>query len=380
MRKKRLLLLAMAAVFPVMIVAQKKPNVLRTTDAAFFKTEEARRIGEQVLAYQRITGGWPKNIDMVAPLSSQGLARVRQDFNRRDDSTTDNNATNMQMCFLARLYQSTGDARYRDAFHRGVAYLLSGQYPNGGWPQFWPEMRDYQIHITFNDNAMVNTMNLLRDVATQAEPFGGKLTDKKLRKQAKSAFDKGVECILKCQIRVDGEPTVWCQQHDRESLAPAPARSYELPSFVSQESAGIVKLLMSIPHPTEAIKQSVRGAMKWFDTYKLTGLRVVRTFQTDSTERNTYLVKDENAEPIWSRFYDLEKCEPFLCDRDGIPRHRLDEIGPERRNGYAWFDDRARELYPLYEAWAAQNDPENALRLDYRSPGANERGLFKVDY
>lgn len=51
--------------------AQQMPrrNPLRETNSEFFKTEEARRIGDQVLAYQRCTGGWPKNIDMTRKMS-----------------------------------------------------------------------------------------------------------------------------------------------------------------------------------------------------------------------------------------------------------------------------------------------------------------------
>ena len=81
-----------------------------------------------------------------------------KDKSRRDDSTIDNNATTAQMIFLARLYRQTKDIRYRDAFLQGVEYLLSGQYENGGWPQFWPGPRGYQVHITFNDDAIVNTL------------------------------------------------------------------------------------------------------------------------------------------------------------------------------------------------------------------------------
>ena len=33
-------------------------------------------------------------------------------------------------------WPATKDIRYRDAFLQGVEYLLSGQYENGGWPQF----------------------------------------------------------------------------------------------------------------------------------------------------------------------------------------------------------------------------------------------------
>ena len=40
-------------------------------DDDFFKTEEAQRIGDNVLLYQQITGGWPKNIYMPAELTEQ---------------------------------------------------------------------------------------------------------------------------------------------------------------------------------------------------------------------------------------------------------------------------------------------------------------------
>ena len=64
----------------------------------FYKTAEARRIGDQVLLYQRVTGGWPKNINMSRPLSDEERSEVLGDKQRRDDSTTDNGATSMQRC------------------------------------------------------------------------------------------------------------------------------------------------------------------------------------------------------------------------------------------------------------------------------------------
>lgn len=85
--------------------AQRRYNAMKETKKEFFKTEQARLIGDQILDYQRVTGGWP---------------------------------------------------------------------------QFWPGMRGYQVHITFNDDAMVNTMEMLRDIYLQKAPFDGKLTDKAL--------------------------------------------------------------------------------------------------------------------------------------------------------------------------------------------------------
>lgn len=335
---------------------QSFKGIMRETSPTFFQTKEACRIGDQILLYQRVTGGWPKNIDMAKPLSDEERAQVMADKQKRDDSTTDNGATNMQLTYLARLYQATGEQRYRDAFRNGIDYLLSGQYENGGWPQFWPNPQGYQVHITYNDDAMVNTMNMLREVAEQREPYQGDITDKQQRNRAKKAFDKGIECILVTQIVTDGQPTVWCQQHDKDTYLPTSARSYELASYCSAESANILRLLMSLPNPDERVKKAIHGAMRWFDKYKLTGLRLCRNGAWNSPDRDTWLEEDPTAPPLWARYYDLERCEPFVCDRDGVPRRRLDQIGSERRNGYAWYSDNPRSLFAEYEQWAIKNN------------------------
>lgn len=139
-------------------------------------------------------------------------------------------------------------------------------------------------------------------------------------------------------------------------------------------------MLMEIPNPSEEIKRAIRGAMQWFDTYKLTGLKVVRKGEFGSPFRTTELVKDPDATtPLWARYYDLEHCEPFVCDRDGVPRRHLWEIGTERRNGYSWYSDRTAFIYPLYEKWADKYDTVNKLNLSLNSPGANERGLINMN-
>ena len=360
-----------------LMVQQSSVNPIRETSPTFFQTTEARRIGDQILLYQRVTGGWPKNIDMARPLSDKEREVVLTDKQKLDDSTIDNGATYTQMIFLARLYQQTKDQRYREAFRKGVGYLLSGQYANGGWPQFWPKKRDYQIHITYNDDAMVNTMTLLRDMVAQKEPYQGDLTDKRMRQDMQTAFDKGVECILATQIVTNGELTVWCQQHDRETLLPVPARAYELPSYCSQESAAITRLLMELPDPDERVKRAVHAAMRWFDKYKLTGYRYVRQGEKGSPLQDRRLEKDSTAGPLWSRYYDLELCEPYVCDRDGVPRRHLEQIGSERRNGYGWYGERPASLYPIYDAWADKFDPAHKVAISLSTKGANENGTIE---
>lgn len=368
--------LCLLAMLPAQLSAQggRMRNPLQRTDEAFFKTEEARRVGDQILLWQRNTGGWPKNIDMARPLSESERAAVLADKTRIDDSTIDNNATYMQMLYLARLYRGTGDKKYKEAFGKGLEYLMSGQYENGGWPQFWPvQANGYAVNITFNDDAMANTLRLFRDIADEAEPFTGDLTGKAVKKKLRKAFDKGIECILACQIFVDGKPTVWCQQHDPVTLAPAHARAYELPSYCSSESVGLVELLMDLPDPSDRVKQAVHGAMKWFDTYKLTGVRYVRDVE------HSRLEEDPGATvPVWARFYDLEYCEPYVCDRDGLPRRHLEQIGRERRNGYGWYNSRAAGIYEKYGAWADKWDPAGKVAVSLTTKGANEKGLIQM--
>ena len=361
-------------------VAQRSSRAwMREQSPEFFQSDEGRRVGDQILLFQRVTGGWPKNVDMASRLTDRQREQVLRDKSRRDDSTIDNGATTTQMRFLASLYQETHEERYREGFRLALDYLLVGQCDHGGWPQFWPDPKGYQTAITFNDDAIVHILELFDRIKNSKAPYGGDLVEPATRKVVAEAFDRGVECILRTQIVHEGELTVWCQQHDPESFLPTSARAYELPSFSSSESAGIVRFLMSLPKPDKRVKRAVHAAMKWFDTYKLTGLRVVRTGWRPGEKRDAKLVADPNAKtPIWGRFYDFEYCEPYVCDRDGIPRRRLEEIGLERRTGYSWYNSSAAALYPLYEEWAAKHDPKNKVQIDLSTKGANENGLIEL--
>lgn len=355
MRKLFILTVALTAFATGFAAPKNWKATLRETDPEFYKTDRARMIGDNLLLFQRETGGWQKNTDMTYELTPAQRDSIAADKSRRDDSTIDNDATTIQMNFLARLYMATGENRFSEGFNRALDFLLSGQYENGGWPQFWPDNEGYQVHITYNDDAIANILKLFDDILNGREPYQGALVDEAMRTRLRNSFNRGIECILDTQIMVDNEPTVWCQQHDHITYAPAPARSYELPSFCSQESAAIVEVLMSIPNPDQRVRRAIHGAMKWFEDYKLEGVALERTGRRGDPEYDVRLVEKPGAEPLWARFYDLENCRPFVCDRDGVPRERLDQIGSERRHGYSWYNNRPASLFPLYEAWKATN-------------------------
>jgi PelA/Pel-15E family pectate lyase len=64
------------------------------------------------------------------------------------------------------------------------------------------------------------------------------------------------------------------------------------------------------------------------------------------------VVQDAAAPPIWARFYEIGTNRPIFCDRDGVAKHSLGEIGYERRNGYAWLGYWPRALLEQdYPAW-----------------------------
>ena len=145
-------------------------NLAPKLEDDFFTTAEAARIGDNLLLYQQVTGGWPKNIYMPAELTKKERDKVIAAKNDVNESTIDNKATTTEIRYLSRLYLATGKEKYRDAAIEGIRYLLKAQYPNGGWPQFWPRSKGYYTHITYNDNAMINVMKLLRDAATGCPP------------------------------------------------------------------------------------------------------------------------------------------------------------------------------------------------------------------
>lgn len=318
----------------------------------WYGSGEARKVADSVLKYQTMIGGWAKN-------SGFHNGGVKQDEWARIQSsgigaTFDNGATITELRFLAKIYSSIMDERYKQAFLKGLNYIFISQYDNGGWPQFFPVRKGHSVaysgHITYNDNAMVNTMEFLKEVYSDDEEFSRLQISCELKAEARKAFDKGIQCILKTQIIVDDRPTVWCAQHDEKTLAPANARSYELASFSGSESVGITELLMNIDNPSQEIIAAVDGAIEWFDNHRIKGIKV-ETIVNEDGEKDRVVVEDASAPDLWARFYDLETGRPFFCSRDGIKRNSLAEISYNRRNGYSWYTNAPEKILRKYTEW-----------------------------
>lgn len=355
-------LVAGLAAVPLPAAAQSV-SVAKLTDQPdeWFKGE-GRRIVDNIVTWQNANGGWWKGYDATQPRPDQSSGgKDGKDVPKEDGkstwettSTFDNSATHSELRILARAYRVLKDEKYKQAFDRGMKFIFDAQYPNGGWPQRFPLQDNYGRHITFNDEAMTDVMRLLKDVAEGKEDFAW--VDSQMRQRAAGAFDKGLECILDAQIKVNGKLTVWCAQHDAQTLEPVQARSYELPSLSGGESASIVLLLMDIENPSERVKQAVQAAVQWYEDSKLTGIREVRKPDPRSPKGfDVEVVQDPSAPPLWARFYDLETGKPFFSGRDGVKKSSLAEVEFERRSTYAWLRPWGEKVLKAYPKWARKH-------------------------
>jgi pectinesterase len=330
-------------------------EIIFKKETSWFASQEAKDIAENVLLYQRNIGGWPKNIQMQNKLSDNEKQSLLALKTNEEDITTDNGATIQEMRFLSKMYKQVPDERYKTAFLKGIDYLLEAQYDNGGWPQFYPLMKGYYTHITYNDDSMVNILNLFKEIKNNTNVYSIQPSEEIINK-IEVAFNKGVDCILKTQYKQNGVLTVWCAQHDEFTFKPAKARAYELSSLSGKESAQIVLLLMSIDNPSKDIIEAVYSAVAWFERVKILGIRQEWVFDEQTRKRNKIIIEDKNAPVIWARFMELEDNTPFFSDRDGIKKYTLAEIGDERRNGYAWYTNEPQKVLDTFPEWKTKHD------------------------
>ena len=288
-------------------------------DSSWWKSSEATALADEMIAYQLSDGGWRKDMKTATTGS----------WNK---STIDNNATWGQIRFLASVYNATGTQKYKTACLKGLDLLINGQYSNGGWPQVFNDAGTYHAHITYNDSAMVQVLKIMLEVSQKSGAFSW--VDSSYQSKAENAVNKGINCILNTQIKINGTLTAWGQQHDEYTLAPAAARAYELPSVCTSESAGVVDFLRSLPDSKKSadVIRSINAAVRWFDSVKIENKKW--DWNSDKSDK---VLTTSSGSTIWARFYDLTYSKPLFADRDGKAYTDVTQISQERRTGYSWY-------------------------------------------
>ncbi len=329
-----------------------------STEKPQYKSDDIINIADNILLFQKENGGWAKNYDMLAILTEDQKDTVLQ-HKSDTDACFDNGTTWGQLNYLAKVYQQSKIEKYKIAYIKGIEYLLNAQYPNGGFPQYYPDTTGYAKHITYNDGAMIGVMKILKAIVDGDSVYC--IVSEQLLEKVKKAYNAGVECILKTQISNNGKMTAWCQQYDENTLLPINARTFEPAAICNEESAEIVEFLMSIENPSEQIINAIDNAVNWFEESKIEGIRV-QTIQAD-TVRYKYstmttdriIEKDVNAPTIWARYYDLNTLKPIFCNRDGHIVNSFEEVDRERRAGYGWYTYSPTEVLEKYKNWKITN-------------------------
>lgn len=327
-----------------------------------FDVDQVREIADNLLKFQNPDGGWPKNIDWLGKLDYDEVWKRLSNFEKK--STCDNRNTYTQIEYLSKVYTETDEEKYRNAAVRGLDFILSTQNESGGW-------RGADVDaITFNDELMTGIMNLLLDI-TEGRTYYDWM-DKDLMFRIEESLRKAVDVTLNCQIVANGKKTGWCQQHDHKTLLPVKARSYELPSIASMETTSVVEFLMRFNLPDHNIIEAINSAVAWMEESKISGIRLERIKVDDRDINESYkrydvkVVEDEDAPPIWARYYEIETNSPFFCNRDGVKVYKLDEVDQERRIGYAWYgywpEDLIDSKYPKWLERISKDESSNFLK------------------
>ncbi|MCL1866491.1 MAG: pectate lyase [Oscillospiraceae bacterium] len=296
---------------------------------SWFSTSEAITLADDIIKFQKPDGGWKKDMDG----SDSGVW---------GNSTIDNNTTWTQIIILSRVYKATGTAKYRDAADKGLDLFFNGQYPSGGWPLVFGNITSYHRAITYNDDAMMGVMRIIRDVKNKSGHFDW--VDSARVAKAKIAYDKGIECILNTQIKSsDGTLTAWGQQHDPVTFVPVKGREFEPAAIVTSESVNVVQFLRQhgLENPSREVAIAVNSAINWFKATEIKG------YQWVTQGDDKALVANSSATQLWSRFYEIGTNIPVFGDRDGKVYYDVKQISLERRVGYSWYGNWGRNVTNL---------------------------------
>ncbi|WP_415325597.1 pectate lyase [Chryseobacterium sp. MMS23-Vi53] len=332
----------------------KTSVVVMSFASALFSAQVKDTLAEKILLYQLPNGGWGKQLEDKSvvnynlPLTKDLLKKVKATGD--DHATIDNNATSREINALIKAYSTTKNPEYLKSAEKGISYLLLMQYKNGGFPQYYPNTGLYRKQVTYNDNAMINALTVLYNVAEGKNDFD--VVDAKLKEKSKDAVKRGIDCILKTQVLQKGIPAIWGDQYNEVTLQPDKARAFEPISLATAESVGIVRFLMLQP-VTPEIEKSIKSAVNWFQQNKIEG------YSYNVSKVNGKAVRtlaEEKGSVIWARFYDINNNKPLFGDRDGSVKYNYNEVSEERRNGYSWFGDFADKLINKeFPKWAEKN-------------------------
>ncbi|MBO5177834.1 MAG: pectate lyase [Lachnospiraceae bacterium] len=321
--------------------------VIPKSASNFSNLKSAVTLADNYITWQMDHGGWDKAIDGKTAWTEGKKKNAGSGWTGKNGEligTIDNDATYTQIRHIAAVYREVPEAKYQESVLKGLDFLFKLQYESGGFAQVYPKRGNYSDNATFNDNAMINVLYTLEDALYGRYPFDSDIIPADYKAKLQDSIDRAVDFILKSQITSQGKLTAWCAQHDPVTYQPVNARAYELASISGSESVPVIQFLMN-QEQTPEIKTAVEAAIQWFKDSEVKDTEYIR-----KASDGVYF-KENAGHRTWYRFYEIDTNLPIFCDRDGIMKHDILEIGTERRHGYAWAGNWGKKLLDAYDKY-----------------------------
>lgn len=233
--------------------------------------DAAMKTADALIKGQLPSGGWNYVIDTAGEESlkrwyatyGRNAWRMEEFHHYYGNGTFDDAGTAEATQFLLRLHlEKKKDKRIRLALDKALGFILAAQYPNGGWPQRFPLVKDGGVHgrpdytgyITFNDDVAGENLEVLI-FAYQT------LGDKKLL----DPIRRGMDIFIATQ-QPQPQPG-WGLQHRVTDLKPAGARTYEPEAFATHTTANNIKQMLNFYRLTGDARYLARvpEALDWLD-------------------------------------------------------------------------------------------------------------------
>ncbi|MCL2399909.1 MAG: hypothetical protein FWC91_09245 [Defluviitaleaceae bacterium] len=299
--------------------------------ASWYSSAHARLIADNLLVMQRNNGGWPRGTgqggtNFPTNLAAMTSSEIQHHNGNRNliDSYFGRGITTNETRYLFRMYEATGDIRYRDAARRGFNAILNAQYSNGGWPYYVTDRSLYRSAISFKDNAIPYIMHLLRDISNGVFPSISTAD----RNRARTAFDNGLNAILNLQIWYDANNRhlgrnwssnarmgAWAANSHNTNMNPRWARQFEPPSIGVWETVRILDFLMTIDNPNDRVRRAISGGVIFIERAEIFG------YTHPTVSGNRVLQRSSGARGLWPRFLCVETLIPLFYDRQTPNAH-----------------------------------------------------------
>ncbi len=269
-----------------------------TGDQTFLKY--AQRVADVLVYGQHPSGGWHYLIDFDMPGIRKFYDEVaskcwgwEEYYHYYGNCTFDDDVTSGATRFLLDYYMTTLDPAYRAPLIRAFDFILTSQYPNGGWPQRFPLSNeyphdghgDYTPYYTFNDDVIQGNIHLLMEAF---EKLGNE--------EYKKAAYRGMDFLIISQL--PSPQAGWGQQYDM-NMKSAAARSYEPASVMPGQTVTCISDLETFYTMTGDRKylRGIPDAIAWLEA---------SVINTDNSKNYTHCT-----------FYELGTNKPLYAHRTG---------------------------------------------------------------